>query len=363
LSLVLGRDVAGEPVYGNLDRMPHLLVAGATGSGKSICIHSILTALLYQNGPENLRLILIDPKRVELTSYNDIPHLLTPVITEPQKMIHALRWAVREMESRYERLAKIGTRDIASFNKKSSDEERLPYVVIIIDELADIMAAFGKEVEGMIVRLAQMARAIGIHLVVSTQRPSVEVITGLIKANITCRIAFQVASQVDSRTILDSAGAEKLLGKGDMLYLAPESQKPRRIQSVYVSEKEVERVSGFIKEHNQEAEYEEVVTQPQAGSIDSDSEGFDEDDPMVLNAEKLVVETGKASATFLQRHLRVGYARAARILDILESKGVVGPGEGAKPREVYGIKTSSFNAPDTAGEDYSEEETGAMEEV
>ncbi|MDO8557878.1 MAG: DNA translocase FtsK [bacterium] len=336
LSLVLGRDVAGNPTFGDLERMPHLLIAGATGSGKSIGIHSVLVALLYQNAPENLRFILIDPKRVELTHYNDIPHLLTPVITEPLKMVHALRWAVREMETRYERLSKAGARDITSYNKRINSEERLPYIVIVIDELADIMAAFGRDVEGMIVRLAQMARATGIHLIVSTQRPSVEVITGLIKANITSRIAFQVASQVDSRTILDMAGAEKLLGRGDMLYLAGDAQKPKRIQSAFVSEKEVERVTAFIRKHNAGMEIEETITKPQPLGIGvSDADDIDEDDPMVDQAQKLVQETGKASATFLQRHLRIGYARAARILDILEARGVVGPGEGAKPREVY----------------------------
>jgi DNA segregation ATPase FtsK/SpoIIIE, S-DNA-T family len=339
LAMVLGRDVAGDPVYAALDRMPHMLIAGATGSGKSICIHSVLMALLYQNAPSNLRLILIDPKRVELSSYADIPHLLTPVITEPQKMVHALRWAVREMEYRYEKLSGAGARDIAAYNKRCSPEEHLAYVVIVVDELADIMAAFGKEVEGMIVRLAQMARAIGIHLIVSTQRPSVEVITGLIKANITSRIAFQVASQVDSRTILDISGAEKLLGRGDMLYLAPDAHKPRRIQSAFVADKEVEKVCEFIKTHNDIAEMEESVTeaQPAIDITGGGNGGGDlDDDPMADDAEKLVKEYGKASATFLQRYLKIGYARAARILDILESRGVVGPGDGAKPREVFG---------------------------
>jgi S-DNA-T family DNA segregation ATPase FtsK/SpoIIIE len=278
---------------------------------------------------------------VELSVYRDIPHLLTPVIVEPTKMIHALRWTVREMERRYEELSAEGSRDIAAFNKRIEPARRLPYIIIVIDELADIMAAFGKDVEGMIVRLAQMARAVGIHLIVSTQRPSVEVITGLIKANITCRIAFQVASQVDSRTILDASGAEKLLGRGDMLYLAQDAQKPRRIQSVFISDREVDRVCSFIRSHNEPALFEELAT---AHAKDKTVEDFDdsgEDDQMVEEAQKLVRETGKASATFLQRYLRLGYARSARILDILEARGIVGPVDGAKPREVYGYVKKS----------------------
>lgn len=364
LSIVLGRDVAGAPVYGDLERMPHLLIAGATGSGKSICIHALLMALLYQNAPQALRFILMDPKRVELAHYNGIPHLLTPVITDAVKTVHALRWAVREMEQRYEILSKSATRDIASHNKRVSADERLPYIIIVIDELADIMAAFGRDVEGMIVRLAQMARAVGIHLVVSTQRPSVEVITGLIKANITSRIAFQVASQVDSRTILDMAGAEKLLGRGDMLYLAGDAHKPRRIQSAFVSEKEVDRVCDFVRKHNAGAEFEEAVTEHAPTDISAeDADEFAEDDPLVDDAAKLARETGKASATLLQRYLKIGYARAARILDILESKGVVGPGEGAKPREVFGVaKPAPYRGGDAVDEDYDEKE-GDGEEI
>lgn len=346
LNLVLGRDVAGNPVWADLSRMPHLLIAGATGSGKSICINSIILTLLYQKTPEELKFILIDPKRVELPAYNDIPHLLTPVIVDLNKTANALKWAIGEMERRYELLAEVKTRNIFSYNSLVSKEKKfeiLPCIVIVIDELADIMAAFGREVEGAIIRLAQMSRAVGIHLIISTQRPSVEVITGLIKANITSRIAFQVASQVDSRTILDMAGSEKLLGNGDMLFLSGETAHPKRIQGAYVSDKEVKNVVKFIK-GEKTAEYsEEVITPSPEKRTLFGGAGFSGDDPLYEDAKELVIQAGKASASYLQRRLQVGYARAARLLDMLEEQGIIGPIDGAKPREVFIKKEQDEN--------------------
>lgn len=343
LSFALGRDVTGEPLFPNIEKMPHLLVAGSTGSGKSVAIHSIIVSLLYKNSPDTLRLAMIDPKRVELSIYDGIPHLISPVITEAKKSLVVLKWVIKEMERRYELLLQAGSRDIQSYNKKNPDET-LPYIVIIVDELADLMNTYGREVEGFIVRLAQMSRATGIHLILSTQRPSVEVITGLIKANITSRIALQVASQVDSRTILDIAGAEKLLGGGDMLFTSSELSKPRRIQGAYISEEEINKVAGFIREHNQDI----IVEDEDAPNFDSNNsikandlfDGFenekDEDDDELLEiAIETVVEAQKASASLLQRRLKVGYARAARLLDIMEARGIVGPGRGAAPREVF----------------------------
>lgn len=353
LSFALGRNVKGEGLLADLSKMPHLLIAGSTGSGKSVCIHSILSSFLLKNSPETLRLILIDPKRVELSHYNEIPHLLTPVITDYKKVLPALRWATNEMERRYDLLSEYKSRDIEGYNLKAlaKKEMPLPYIVIIIDELADLMARYGRDLEGLTIRIAQMARATGIHLIVSTQRPSVEVITGLIKANITARIAFQVASQVDSRTILDMAGAEKLLGSGDMLYLAPDSSKPRRIQSAYVSEQEVNKLvtfiieeSGIEKEENGLSEdlQEFIEGSPFPGSISFEGLGRVEEDELYQDAYDVVVQAQKASASLLQRRLRIGYARAARLLDILEEKGVVGPVNGAKPREVF-VKAEKEN--------------------
>lgn len=352
LLFALGRDVAGAPVYANLAKMPHLLVAGSTGAGKSVAIHSMITSLLYRNPPELLKFLMVDPKRVELASYVGIPHLLTAPIIDAKKTIAALRWAVKEMERRYEVLAASRVRDLASYNelvtkKSGATAELMPYLVIMIDELADLMVAYPREVEGSIIRLAQMARAVGIHLVVSTQRPSVEVITGLIKANITSRVAFQVASQIDSRTILDVAGAEKLLGNGDMLFLAGDTAKPRRIQGGFVSEGEVQKIVKFIREQAdaqsagegngdsvEEAMFNPATSNALADALDGGDEFDGDEDPLYEDARETVVRAGKASASYLQRRLKIGYARAARLLDILEERGVIGPGEGAKPREI-----------------------------
>ncbi len=328
----LGRDVSGVPIVSTVEKMPHLLIAGATGSGKSVAINALLISLLYHNTPEDLKLILVDPKRVELSHYNDIPHLLTPVITEAKKTVNSLKWIVGEMDRRYKLLQAHGARNIQSYNEKNT-ESHLPKIVLVIDELADLMAVAAREVEASIVRLAQMARAVGIHLVVATQRPSVDVITGLIKANIPTRIAFSVASSVDSRTILDTVGADKLLGNGDMLYLPQELSKPKRIQGAFVSEGEVEKVTDFLK-NKREPEYVEEVTAKQGAVPGIPGSGDEADDDLYGEAKQVVIEMGKASASLLQRRLRVGYARAARLIDLLEQNGVVGPGEGAKPREI-----------------------------
>ncbi|MEA1936942.1 MAG: DNA translocase FtsK 4TM domain-containing protein [Patescibacteria group bacterium] len=342
LSIILGRDVSGKAILANLAKMPHLMIAGSTGSGKTVCINTLITGLLYQNSPEDLKFIMVDPKRVELTSYNDIPHLLTPVITDPDKAINSLKWSISEMEKRYELLSHLGCRNIESYNlavkTKYQQRETLPYIIVVIDELADLMATHGREMEAAIVRLAQMARAIGIHLILSTQRPSIEVITGLIKANITTRIAFQVASQIDSRTILDMSGAEKLLGSGDMLYLSGDSNKPTRIQGVFISEEETKKVTDFLKnQKGAAAGYdEEIIEDKKSSSLEfSDNDSGEMEDDLYNDALEVVKEAGKASASLLQRRLRVGYARAARLLDIMEDKGIIGPADGAKPREVY----------------------------
>ncbi|MDI6717900.1 MAG: DNA translocase FtsK [Patescibacteria group bacterium] len=345
ISFALGRDVTGEPIFADIKKMPHLLIAGSTGSGKSVAIHSILTSLLYKNSPSDLRLILIDPKRVELSIYESIPHLIAPVITESKKSLGVFKWALNEMDRRYEILLKAGSRDIHSYSKKNPDEI-LPYIVIVVDELADLMSTYGREVEGYIVRLAQMARATGLHLILSTQRPSVEIITGLIKANITSRIALQVASQVDSRTILDTSGAEKLLGGGDMLFISSELSKPKRIQGAYLTEEEIRKVADFLRENNKDIIGEDKETPD--FNVNNNSENgkikdvFDDflgedgdEDELLDEAIKIVTQAQKASASLLQRRLKIGYARAARLLDIMEAQGIVGPGEGAKPREVF----------------------------
>lgn len=373
LPIALGRDVAGFPVYANLARMPHLLVAGATGTGKSVCINTVVLSLLYRHSPNILKFIFIDPKRVELTVYNGIPHLITPTIVEPKKAVNALKWAVREMEKRYEILAAGVSRDIFSYNTKQAhkkDGEIMPFIVIIIDELADLMASHGRDIEGTIVRLAQMARAVGIHLIVSTQRPSVEVITGLIKANITSRVAFQVASGVDSRTILDASGAEDLLGKGDMLFQAGDVSKPKRIQGTFVSEKEIKDVVKFIKIQSEQLEEESGPEAAEALSMEAEAvvadtrsrTGTEEvGDEMYHEAKEVVSQMGKASASLLQRRLRVGYARAARLLDLLEENGIIGPGEGAKPREVFTARTANVRVEKAMSEKVEDDGSVAQE--
>ncbi len=357
LTMALGRSISGKAMFSNLAKMPHALVAGTTGSGKSVTIHSMITSLLYRNGPDDLKFILIDPKRVELTLYNNIPHLLTPVITDAKKTILALKWAAKEMDRRYDILEQESVRDIESYHnniygkgpkkmKKNSEgveeevvPDRMPYIVIFIDELADIMTAYPRELESAIVRLAQMSRAVGIHLVLSTQRPEVNVITGLIKANVPARVALKVSSQIDSRTILDAGGAEKLLGAGDMLYSSGEAQ-PERLQSAFISEQEVKKVVKYLADAYRDEISDEITLTAAAVAGDKsifestlDGDG-DDDDEMYEEARMCVIEAGKASTSYLQRKLKLGYARAARLMDKLEERGVIGPGDGAKPREV-----------------------------
>lgn len=339
LAVSLGLDVSGNPVVADIGKMPHVLVAGTTGSGKSVLVNSWISSLLFRTTPQEVRLIMVDPKRVELTGYNGIPHLLTPVIVDPDKILSALKWSMGEMENRYKQFAEVGVRNIDGFNELSGFQA-MPYIVIFIDELADLMAYAPVEVEDAICRLAQMARATGIHLVLATQRPSVDVITGLIKANIPSRIAFNVSSMMDSRVVLDTPGAEKLLGRGDMLFVPPDQSKPSRIQGTYVSDKEVGKVVEFLKNKNVAVEYtEEVVTQQvgnwkKGAAGGTGGTGGDGKDPLFADAVRLICQHDKASASLLQRRLSVGYARAARMLDQLEEAGIIGPGEGAKPRDV-----------------------------
>jgi len=373
LLIGLGRDIAGGSVFANIAKMPHALIAGATGSGKSVAIHTIINSLIYRCGPQQMRFIMIDPKRVELTLYRSLPHLLTPVITDAKKAIAALRWAGKEMERRYNILEEKRVRDVESYHQNilapalekikklgppaegEPVPEAMPYIVIIIDELADIMSTYPRELEAAVVRLAQMSRAVGIHLILSTQRPSVNVITGLIKANIPARIALQVASQIDSRTILDQGGAETLLGAGDMLYLSPDMNKPVRLQSAFIGEKEVKAVVDYVAKHN-EPELPVEITPPQRGedgvglgNSSSMGGGFgdeeDIDDDLYEAARAAVLEAGKASTSYLQRKLRVGYARAARLVDMLEERGVIGPGDGAKPRDILEKPTGISTTP------------------
>lgn len=368
LLVCLGQDVSGNPLYTDLARMPHLLVAGSTGTGKTIFLNSLILSLLYRNSPETMRFILVDPKRVEFPVYHDLPHLLCPVIYDAQRTINALKWLIGEMERRFEVLAEAKTRDIKSYNEQAfkNGEPLLPFIILIVDELADLMAARGREIEAGVIRLAQMARATGIHLVLATQRPSVEVITGLIKANITARVTFQVASQVDSRTVLDMAGAERLLGAGDMLFISSEFVKPRRVQGAYVSEKEVRRVADFIKAQKDKLKTEQVeeilesqLTEELGKTLEMPGSSFEnfsfEEETLYNEAKKIVIESKKASASLLQRKLRIGYARAARLIDMLEEKGVVGPGEGAKPREVYLSSIEGKEYPQTVSDAGNEE--------
>jgi S-DNA-T family DNA segregation ATPase FtsK/SpoIIIE len=355
LLVSLGKGVSGKSHFANIGKMPHALIAGATGAGKSVTIHNIVMSLLYKNGPDMLRFIMIDPKRVEMTLYKKIPHLLTPVITDPKKAVLALKWAVKEMERRYDKLQKHSVRDIDSYHKtivkpaykdlspediENTDDlpEKMPYIVVIIDELSDIMSSYPRELEASIVRLAQMSRAVGIHLLLATQRPSVNVITGLIKANVPTRLAMKVASQIDSRTILDTRGAEKLLGYGDMLYKGEGSNEAVRIQCPFVSEDEVKNVVAYIQK-NYKFELDDTISLPDENLSDggggvSLADGED-DDPLLEDARAIVIDSEKASTSYLQRRLSIGYSRAAKIIDILEEQGVVGPPNGSRPREVY----------------------------
>lgn len=354
LTFALGQDVSGQAWVADLARMPHLLIAGATGSGKTIMMNTLIMSLLYRNTPQELRLLLVDPKRVELPIYNGIPHLVTPVITDVRKTINALRWLIGEMDRRFDELSRTGYRDITSYN--AGEERAMPYLVAVIDELADLMATAANEVEGAIIRLAQMARAVGIHLVFATQRPSVDVITGLIKANIPARIAFSVASSIDSRTILDQPGADKLLGRGDMLFLTAELSKPKRIQGAFISDVEIKRVTEYLRSSGTPEYDQSIVERPTTvavGGIGNSDDG--EDDPLLEDAKQVVIQAGKGSASLLQRRLRVGYARAARLLDLLEEQGVIGPGDGAKPREVL-LKAGEDDTIEEGDEEMSTEE-------
>jgi S-DNA-T family DNA segregation ATPase FtsK/SpoIIIE len=340
LGLALGKTVNGDPFFADLSSMPHLLVAGATGSGKSVCINVILCSLLLRHDPNELKLLLVDPKMLELNAYRDIPHLLHPVVTDPKEAYKALHWMTLEMERRYRQLAKASVRNIAGYNQKArsgaiqeedgSAKETLPYVVVVVDELADLMIQVGREIETPIARLAQMARAVGIHLILATQRPSVDVITGVIKANFPSRIAFQVSSRIDSRTILDGNGAETLLGRGDMLFLAAGRPSPIRVHGAYVSVEECEKISDYWRSYGQGAGNLDLEAgRPEAGGIDAQA-----DDDLFEAARRLVVVSGVGSVSYLQRRLKVGYSRAARIMDMLEEACVVGPALGSKPREV-----------------------------
>jgi S-DNA-T family DNA segregation ATPase FtsK/SpoIIIE len=337
LAFAIGRDISGAPVVADLARMPHILVAGQTGSGKSVMINTILTSLLYRNSPADLKLILVDPKQVELKPYEDIPHLLTHVITEPEKCISALKWAVAEMERRYRALAEVNKRNIEEYNLLKK-EEGMPNIVIVIDELADLMMMAARDVEALIVRIAQKARAVGIHLVLATQRPSVDVITGLIKANVPARIAFTTASQVDSRTIIDQVGAEKLLGQGDMLLLTADMPKPKRVQGAFIGDEETVKIMDFIRMQRPPQYDDEVVSQPVQlngkGGIVADYGANDADDDMFRDAVGVVIENKKASTSLLQRRLRIGYGRAARLIENMEEQGIVGAADGSRPREV-----------------------------
>ncbi|MCW1948853.1 MAG: DNA translocase FtsK, partial [Candidatus Shapirobacteria bacterium] len=350
ITVPLGLDVAGKAKVADIAKMPHVLIAGQTGSGKSVCVNSWIASILFRASPDEVRLIMVDPKRVELTPYNGIPHLLVPVIVEPEKVISALKWGVAEMERRYKTFTEVGAKNIEAYNNLSGFQS-MPYIVVFIDELAEIMLFSPSEVEDNICRLAQMARAVGIHLVLATQRPSVNVITGLIKANIPTRLSFAVASVTDSRVILDAPGAEKLLGRGDMLYMPPDLAKPVRIQGCFVNDKDLNNLIEYLKAQKTTEYDEQILNQPVAGThgsaknAPSTGESLEEKDPMFDEAVKLVQDLGKASSSLMQRRLKLGYARAARVLDQLEQAGIVGPANGAKPREILiAHNTPSDNA-------------------
>jgi S-DNA-T family DNA segregation ATPase FtsK/SpoIIIE len=337
LGVAIGKDISGTAVVGALDKMPHLLVAGQTGSGKSVMINGLLSSLLFRSSPADLKLILVDPKQVEMAPYADIPHLLTPVITEPEKCISALKWAVAEMERRYTELANAKKRNITEYNEVKK-EEGMPYIVIVIDELADLMMMAARDVEALIVRIAQKARAVGIHLILATQRPSVDVITGLIKANIPARVAFTVASQVDSRTIIDGVGAEKLLGMGDMLYSTADMPKPKRVQGAWITDEETQKLTDFLRMQRPPQYDDEVVSQPVQlngkGGIVADYGATEADDDMWKDAVRAVIDARKASTSLLQRRLRIGYGRAARLIETMEEQGIIGAADGSRPRDV-----------------------------
>jgi len=337
LLVPLGLDVSGQPQAASISKMPHCLIAGTTGSGKSVMLNSWITTFLFRTKPEDLRMILVDPKRVELTTYNGIPHLLTEVIVEQEKTLKALRWTVSEMENRYKEFAKVGARNLEGYNLTPNVEKK-PYILFIIDELADLMIFAPGDVENLITRIAQMARATGIHLILATQRPSVDVITGLMKANIPTRVAFNVSSMIDSRVIIDMPGAEKLLGKGDMLFLPPDQAKPRRIQGPFLTEKEVNQVVRFLQTQVPEVHYTEEITEIEDQTFAVGGMGIiggeAERDPYFNQVVSLISQIDRASASLLQRKFKIGYSRAARILDDLEAAGFIGPAEGSKPREV-----------------------------
>lgn len=332
VTIAFGRDISGQTIIGNLARMPHLLVAGATGSGKSVCINGIITSILYKAKPDEVKFLMVDPKMVELNVYNGIPHLLAPVVTDPKRASLALKKIVVEMEKRYELFSKSGTRNVEGYNNLMKDNPAavLPYIVVIVDELADLMMVAAGDVEDAIARLAQMARAAGIHLIIATQRPSVDVITGVIKANIPSRIAFGVSSQVDSRTILDMGGAEKLLGRGDMLFMPMGASKPVRVQGAFMSDEEVENIVNYVRGQG-EAQYDESLVPEVDDTIQAEDEVQDE---LYEKAVQIILEAKQASVSLLQRRMRVGYTRAARLIDSMETRGVIGPYEGSKPREV-----------------------------
>ncbi|KKU03055.1 MAG: cell division FtsK/SpoIIIE [Candidatus Amesbacteria bacterium GW2011_GWB1_47_26] len=335
LAVALGLDVSGNPIVADIAKMPHVLIAGATGSGKSVCINAFIGSLLFRTSPSEVNLIMVDPKRVELTNYNGIPHLLCPVIVEPAKVLSALKWATGEMDRRYKLFAEVGARNIDAYNELSGFQA-LPYIIIVIDELADIMLYAQVEVEDAITRIAQMARATGLHLVLATQRPSVDIITGLIKANIPTRIAFAVSSMIDSKVIIDQPGAEKLLGRGDMLYIPPDQAKPTRIQGAFVSDREIHQLIEFLKKQGVAPHYTEEVTSMSVGQKGRSfiSPNGEDRDPLFEDAVRLILSANNASASFLQRKLSIGYARAARILDELQQAGIIGPAAGAKPRDI-----------------------------